>query len=77
MSDRAIIATGLVGTILAAICCAAPLLATVLPLAIFGAWIAHAGLVVMLLMVVASLILIAWRQHRRPTKATGCTTKTH
>jgi mercuric ion transport protein len=67
LSDRALIATGLAGSILASICCTAPLLAAVLPLAGFGAWLAAIPL-----MVIAGLVLIAWRHHHRPAKPTGC-----
>jgi len=46
MKDRALIATGAVGVVLAAICCAAPLLAVVL--GAFGptAWLANGAYVV-------------------------------
>ena len=75
MSDRAFIATGLAGAILAAICCAAPLLAAAFPLAGFAAWMAGTGLVVLPL-VVAGLGLLAWALRHRRTRATGCETKT-
>jgi len=55
--------------------CAA--LAAVVPLAFFGAWMAHAGLLVIPLMMVAGLVLVAWRLHHQPAKATGCETRTH
>jgi mercuric ion transport protein len=77
LSDRALIATGLAGSILAAICCAAPLLAAVLPLAGFGAWMAGAGLAAIPLIVIAGLVLVAWRHHHRPAKPTGCEPKTY
>lgn len=76
LSDRAFIATGVVGAILAAICCAAPLLAAALPLAGFAAWMAGAGLVVVPL-VVAGLGLLARALRHRRAKAAGCETKTH
>jgi mercuric ion transport protein len=76
LSDRAVIATGAAGAILAAICCATPLLAAVLPLAGFAAWMAGAGLVVLPLMV-AGLGLLAWALHHRRAKKAGCETKTH
>lgn len=68
MTDRAIIGAGVIGSVLAVICCAAPLLAVGLPLAGFGAWLAGAGLGVLPLMV-AGFGLIAWIIHRRRTKA--------
>ncbi len=69
MSDRALIATGAVGALLAAVCCAAPLLGAVLPLAAFGAWLAGAGLIVLVLVIVGCCGLIAWVIHRRHAKA--------
>ena len=47
MSDRALIRAGAAGAVLAAICCAALLIAVSLPLAGLGAWLAGAGLVVL------------------------------
>lgn len=76
MNDRALVQAGAVGVVLAAICCAAPLLAAVPPLAGFAAWMAGAGLVALPLMV-AGLGLSAWTLHHRRTKAAGCQTKTH
>ena len=73
MSDRAAIRVGLVGGVLAAICCAAPLLAVGLPLASLGAWLAGAGLVALPLMV-AGFALVARGVRRRRAKATGCKT---
>jgi len=68
MSDRALIGAGAVGAVLAAICCAAPLIAVSLPLAGIGAWLAGAGLVVLPLMI-AGLGLVAWAIHHRRAKA--------
>ena len=76
MNDRALIRAGTVGVVLAAIRCAVPLLAAVLPLAGFAAWMAGAGLVALPLMV-AGLGLLAWALHHRRTKAAGCETRTH
>ena len=76
MADRALIGAGTAGVVLAAICCAAPLLAAALPLAGFAAWMAGTGLVVLPL-VVAGLGLLAWALRHRRTRATGCETKTH
>jgi mercuric reductase len=76
LSDRALVATGVAGAILAAICCAAPLLVAVLPLTGLAAWMAGASLVVLPL-VVAGLGLVAWGLHHRRAKAADCETKTH
>jgi len=70
VNDRALIRAGTAGAVLAAICCATPFLAGVLPLAGLGAWLAGAGLVVLPL-VIAFFGLVAWGIHRRRAKA-GC-----
>ena len=77
MSNRGLVAAGAVGAVLAAICCAAPLLAAVVPLAAFGAWMAHAGLMVISLIVLAGLALVAWNLHHRRAKSTGCEAQIH
>jgi len=46
MTDRSLITTGAIGAILAAICCATPLLAVVLASIGLTAWLAHADYVV-------------------------------
>jgi mercuric ion transport protein len=68
VNDRALIGAGTAGAVLAAICCAAPLLAGILPLAGLGAWLAGAGLVVLPLMG-ACFGLVAWAIHRRRANA--------
>lgn len=59
---------GAIGAVLAAICCAAPLLAAELSLPGLGAWLAGAGLVVPPL-TIAGLGLVAWIIHRRHARA--------
>ena len=76
MTDRALIHTGTAGATVAAICCATPVLARLLPLAGLGAWLADVGLVVFLLMV-AGLGLLAWSVHHRRAKAARCETTIH
>ena len=76
MNDRALIRAGTVGAVLAAICCAAPLLAAGLPLVGLSAWLAGAGLAVLPLMVVC-IGLVAWGLHHRRAKAEGCETEIH
>ena len=76
MNDRALIRAGTAGGVLAAICCATPFLAGVLPLAGLGAWLAGAGLVVFPL-VIACFGLVAWGIHRRRAKADCGDTKIH
>jgi mercuric ion transport protein len=75
--SRALVAAGAVGAVLAAICCAAPLLAAAVPLAALGAWLAHAGLMVISLVILAGLALAAWVLHRRRARTAGCETRTH
>src|SRR5260370_31052517 len=69
MNDRALIRAGRVGAVLAAICCAAPLLAAVLPLAGLSAWLAGAGLAVLPPMVVGIGLVGFPRRH---AKGEGC-----
>ena len=76
MDDRALVQGGAVGVVLAATCCAAPLLAVGLPLASLGAWMAGAGLVALPLLV-AGLGLLFWPLNHRRTKGLGRETKTH
>lgn len=76
MSDGALIRAGVAGAILAAICCAALLLAVGLPLAALGAWLAGTGLVVLPL-IVSGLGLVAWGVHHRRAKGAGWETKIH
>jgi len=76
VNDRALIGAGTVGDGLAVICCAAPLLAGVLPLAGLGAWLAGAGLVVLPL-VIACFGLAAWAIHRRRARPDCGETKIH
>ena len=68
MNDHALIRAGTAGAVLAAICCATPLIAEVLPLAGLGAWLAGAGMVVLPL-AIACFGLIAWGMHRHRAKA--------
>lgn len=76
MNDRALIRTGGAGAIFAAICCATPILAVLLPLVGLGAWLVRADLVLLPLLA-ASLGLIAWGVHRRRTKAACCEEEIH
>ena len=76
MNDRALIRTGAAGAILAAICCATPILAVLLPLVGLGAWLARGDLVLFPLLA-ASLGLIAWGFYRRRTNAACCEAETH
>jgi mercuric ion transport protein len=76
VNDRALISAGTAGAILAAICCATPLIAGVLPLAGLGAWLAGAGLVVLPL-VIACFGLVAWAIHRRRARPACSGTKIH
>ncbi len=75
MTDSTAIRAGMAGAILAAICCAVPLLAAGLPLAGLGGWLAGAGLVVFP-PTVAGFGLVAWTIHRR-AKAASCKATTN
>ena len=74
MKDRALIATGAVGAGLAAICCAAPLLAVTLATAGLTAWLAN-GAYVLIPALLVCLGLVAYRLNRRRT-TTDCRTTT-
>ncbi len=65
MADRSLITTGAIGAILAAICCATPLLAVVLGGIGLTAWLAKADYVVMpvLFLGVALVGLGLYRRH--------------
>lgn len=68
MNDRALVRTGIVGAVIAAICCVTPILVVLLPLAGLGAWLASADLMAFSLLA-ASLGLIAWGLYRRRSNA--------
>jgi mercuric ion transport protein len=73
MNDRVLIRAGTAGAIIAAICCATPILAVLLPLAGLGAWLARADLLLPSLLVVPELM--ARDRHRRRVKAANCEMK--
>jgi len=70
MNERARVRAGTVGAIVAAICCATPILAVLLPLAGQGAWLAPSGPVVILLLF-ACLGLVAFGFNRRRATASA------
>jgi mercuric ion transport protein len=74
MKDRALIATGAVGVVLAAICCAAPFLAVVLGAFGLTAWLAN-GAYVLIPALLVCLGLVAYRLNRRRT-TTDCRSST-
>jgi mercuric ion transport protein len=69
MNDRSLITTGVIGAVLAAICCATPILAVVLGGIGLSAWLAKADYVVMpvLLLGVALIGLGLYRRHASTT----------
>lgn len=70
MKDRALIATGAAGVVLAAICCVAPLLAVTLATAGLMTWLAN-GAYVLIPALLVCLGLVAYRLNRRRT-TTDC-----
>lgn len=76
MNDRALIRTGVVGAIIAVICCVTPIVAVLLPVFGLGAWLAGADLV-LFGMLAASLGLVAWGFYLRRTKAVRGETEIH
>ena len=69
MTDRSLIATGAIGAILAAICCATPLLAVVLGGIGLTAWLAKADYIVMPVLF-RGVVLVGFGLYRRHTAAT-------
>lgn len=76
MNDRALIRTGVVGATVAAVCCATPVLAVLLPVLGLGAWLSGADWVLFPLLA-ASVGLIAWGVYRRRARAACRETETH
>ena len=70
MTDRSLITTGAIGTVLAAICCATPLLAIVLGGIGLTAWLAKADYVVIPVLFLGAALL-GLGLYRRHTAATG------
>ena len=73
MNDRSLIATGSVGAIVAAICCATPLLAVVPGAMGLSAWLAGADYVAIAVLL-AGLALIGLGIYRRHAAAACCDT---
>ena len=69
MTDRSLITTGAIGAVLAAICCATPLLAVVLGGIGLTAWLAKADYVVMPVLFLG-VVLVGFGLYRRHTAAT-------
>ncbi|TGQ35646.1 MULTISPECIES: mercury resistance system transport protein MerF [unclassified Mesorhizobium] len=76
MNDPALIRTGAAGAIVAAICCATPIVAVLLPVLGLSAWLARADLVLFAL-VAGSLGLVAWGFYFRRAKAACCEAEIH
>jgi mercuric ion transport protein len=75
MNDRSLIATGGVAAVLAAVCCATPLLAILLGGIGLTAWIARADYVVLPVLLVG-LALVGVGLYRRSAAATCARTNT-
>ena len=76
MNDRIVIRAGTADATVAAICCATPVLAVLLPLVGLSACLARADLALFPRLAM-SLGLIAWGVYRRRTKATCSETEIH
>ena len=64
MTDRSLITTGAIGAVLAAICCATPLLAVILGAIGLTAWLARADYVVMPVLFLR-VVLVGFGLYRR------------
>ena len=73
MTDRSLIATGGVAAVLAAICCATPILAVLLGAIGLTAWVAKADYIVMPVLVVG-IALVGFGRYRRQS-AVACSGK--
>lgn len=73
MSDRSLITTGAIGAILAAICCATPLLAVILGTVGLTAWLAHADYIVISVLILG-VALASFGLYRRNAGAAPCVT---
>ncbi|MBI3433601.1 MAG: mercury resistance system transport protein MerF [Proteobacteria bacterium] len=71
MGDRTLIATGAVGTTIAAICCATPIVAVILGAAGLTAWIAKADFVLIPALII-SLGVLGLGIYRRRAAAQAC-----
>jgi mercuric ion transport protein len=69
MNDRSLITTGAIGAVLAAICCATPLLAVVLGGIGLSAWLAKTDYVVMPVLLLG-VALVAFGLYRRHVSTT-------
>ena len=67
MTSKRLLATGLVGTVVAALCCGTPLLAVMLAALGLSAWLAYADYVVLPAMIVFMAItgFALWRRRHR------------
>jgi mercuric ion transport protein len=75
MNGRSLIAAGGIAAVLAAICCATPILAVLLGAIGLTAWIAKADYVVLVVMM-AGVALVGFGLYRRHVGATYATTPT-
>ena len=68
MRDRTLVTTGIVGAVVAAVCCATPLLAIVLGAVGLTAWLAKADYVLIpaLILFVGLIAFGHYRMHLRP-----------
>src|SRR5258708_17113085 len=75
MNDRALVRTGTVGAVIAAICCATPALAVLLPLIGLSAWLTRADFIVIPLLLVFLGVAVLGLYRRRATAAAQCETQ--
>jgi mercuric ion transport protein len=70
MTGRRLLGTGVVGSLLAAVCCATPVLAIVLGALGLSAWLAWSDYIVIpALLVFLAITVYGWARWRRSTKS--------
>jgi mercuric ion transport protein len=75
MNDRALVRAGIGGAVIAAICCATPALAVLLPLIGLSAWLTRADFIVTPLLFVSVGVVALGLHLRRATGAAHCATQ--
>ena len=76
MNERVLVCAGTVGAVVAAVCCATPMLAVPLPLVGLGAWLGKADYLVFPVLIVSLGFVALGLLRRRTMAASRCRTET-